>query len=114
MYFWFSLLGRSREIVSIAAAPANLGPAVIKAKLKDQLVDVLIDTGASDNFINKRVADMLQIEGRGSAEKISLATTKAVKQARINLTYHMRCLRRREKHVIASNRMWSLLLLQIF
>jgi len=61
------LLGRSREIASIAAAPANLGPAVIKAKLKDQLVDVLIDTGASDNLINKRVADELQIEGRGSA-----------------------------------------------
>ena len=62
---------------SIAAAPANFGPAVIKAKLKDQLADVLIDTGASDNFIKKRVADELQIEGRGSAEQISLGTTKA-------------------------------------
>ena len=59
----------------IAAAPANLGPAVVKAKLKGQLVDVFIDTGASDNFINKRVADELQIEGRGSAEQISLVTT---------------------------------------
>ena len=37
----------------------------------------MIDTGASDNFINKIVADELQIEGRGSAEQISLATTKA-------------------------------------
>ena len=33
--------------------------------------------GASDNFIYKRVADELQTEGRGSAEQISLATTKA-------------------------------------
>ena len=66
-----------KKSFSIAAAPANLGPAVIKAKLKDQLVDVLIDTGASDNFINKRVADELQVEGRRSAAQISLATTKA-------------------------------------
>ena len=67
---------RVEKSFSIAAAPAYLAPAVIKAKLKDQLVDVLIDTGASDNFIN-RVADELQIEGLGSAEQISLATTKA-------------------------------------
>ena len=67
----------AEKLFSIAAAPANLGPAVIKAKLKDQLVDVLIDTGASDNFINRRVADELQIEGLGSAEHISLPTTKA-------------------------------------
>ena len=37
----------------------------------------MIDTSASDNFINRRVADELQIEGLGSAEHISLATTKA-------------------------------------
>ena len=38
---------------------------------------MLNDTGASDNFMNRRVADELQIEGLGSAEHISLATTKA-------------------------------------
>ena len=37
----------------------------------------MIDTSASDNFINRRVADELQIEGLGSAEHISLGTTKA-------------------------------------
>ena len=68
---------RVEKSFSIAAAPAYLAPAVIKAKLKDQLIVVLIDTGASDNFINRRVADELQIEGRGSAEQIYLATTKA-------------------------------------
>ena len=35
--------------------------------------------------------------------------TAAGKQARINPMYHRRCLRRREKHVIASNQMLSLL-----
>ena len=58
-------------------APENLCLDVIKAKLKDQLVDVLIDPGASDNSINERVVEELQIEGRRSAEQISRATTKA-------------------------------------
>ena len=81
-FIWFSFLGQSREIVFHRCCACKFGSRRYQRKLKDQLVHVLIDTGASDNFINKRVADELQIEGRGPAEQISLATTKA--EARIH------------------------------
>jgi len=41
-----------------------------------QLEGVLVDPGASNNFMNKRNADQLQIQCQGSGEQISLATTK--------------------------------------
>ena len=65
----------------LASAPQSLGLAVLTAKLNNQTVDALIDTGASENFIDKELADRLNIKGLRTKEQVLLAT----RQKEINI-----------------------------
>jgi len=58
----------------LAATPQGLGPPVLTAKLNNQTVDVLIDTGAPENFIYKELADGLNIKGLRTKEQVLLTT----------------------------------------
>ena len=58
----------------LAIAPECLSHALIKAKMKGKEVDVLIDSGASGNFIDSKVATELKITVHGEGSEISMAS----------------------------------------
>ena len=57
----------------IASAPCWLGPAVIQRSIQGRPVDVLIDTGASDNFISETTSRDLDLKLKETKECISMA-----------------------------------------
>ena len=62
----------------VATAPECLSHALIKAKIKGKEVDVLIDFGASGNFIDSKVAAELKITVHGRGSEISMASQELV------------------------------------
>ncbi|XP_078495354.1 uncharacterized protein LOC144750187 [Ciona intestinalis] len=58
----------------VAGAPDCLGPAVVDAIVKGQSIKVLLDSGASDNFLNKKVAHRLNLRVEKSSAVIGMAT----------------------------------------
>ena len=59
----------------LADAPTGLDPAVIKVKINRKIVEALIDSGASENFIDRKVVEELKLRMHGSPSKISMAST---------------------------------------
>ena len=62
----------------VATALECLGHALIKAKMKGKEVDVLIDSGASSNFIDRKVAAELKITVHGGGSEILMASQELV------------------------------------
>ena len=58
----------------MAGAPDCLRPATVKAKLMEKSVDVLIDSGASGNFIVRELAAELKLPIKRKGTKISMAS----------------------------------------
>jgi len=77
-----TLGARRAPLRSFPQPPQSLGPAVLTAKLNNQTVDVLIDTGASENFIDKELADRLYLKDKGQRTKEVLLATR---QKEINI-----------------------------
>jgi len=67
-----------------AGAPDCLQRTVVNALINDQPVKALLDTGASENFINKAVADNLQLNYERQSTNALMASTE------LNLTTHGR------------------------
>ena len=70
--------GHSLLASVVATAPECLSHALIKAKMKGKEVDVLIDSRASGNFINSKVAAELKITVHGRGSEISMASQELV------------------------------------
>ena len=62
----------------VATAPKCLSHALIKMKMKGKEVDVLIDSGASGNFIDSKLAAELKITVHGGGSEISMASQELV------------------------------------
>jgi len=67
-----------------AGAPDCLQRTVVDAKINDHPVKALLDTGASENFINKAVAEKLNLKYHKQSSNVTMASTK------LNLTTHGR------------------------
>ena len=70
--------GQSSLASVLATAPECLSHALIKAKMKGKEVDALIDSGASRNFIDSKVAAELKITVHGEGSEISMASQELV------------------------------------
>ena len=59
----------------LAGAPTGLDSAIIKVKIYGKIVEALIDFGASENFMDRKVVEELKLRMHGSPSKISMAST---------------------------------------
>ena len=62
--------------VVLASAPASLANALVPATLESLPVTVLIDSGASENFVAKRLASSLNLKGIGLSSSVSMASPR--------------------------------------
>jgi len=60
----------------VAGAPGCLKSAVVQAKINAISISALLDSGASENFVDKRLVDDLQLKIEGSSSEITMASTK--------------------------------------
>jgi len=60
----------------LASAPPSLESAVIKGSLKGSPVEVLIDSGASENFIDDKVASRLNLPVKTESVSIGMASSE--------------------------------------
>ena len=58
----------------VAGAPACLSPAIVTAALKEKHVDVLVDLGASSNFIDYNLVSQLKLPLKGDKSTITMAS----------------------------------------
>ncbi|XP_078495462.1 uncharacterized protein LOC144750544 [Ciona intestinalis] len=62
-------------LMLLASAPSCLGPALVDAALESVPVKVLVDSGASENFINSSLVDKLSLSTSGPRLPISMASS---------------------------------------
>jgi len=62
----------------VAGAPGCPKSAVVQAKINGISISALLDSGAFEfeNFVDKRLADDLQLNIEGSSSEITMASTK--------------------------------------
>ena len=60
----------------LAGAPSSLKGSVVPCSLNGLLFDSLLDTGASDNFVDKKVAESLGFKLQGGTSVVSMASEK--------------------------------------
>ena len=60
----------------MARAPSSLKESVVPCSLNDLLFDSLLDTGASNNFVNKKVTESLGLKPQGGTSVVSMASGK--------------------------------------
>jgi len=65
----------------VAGAPGCLKSAVVQAKINAISISALLDSGASENFVDKRLVDDLQLKIEGSSSEITMASTKLLAPA---------------------------------
>jgi len=70
------LAAANAEITSCAGAPSCLRSSVVDAKIDGHTVKALFDSGASENFIDKKLADCLHLEVKEQASDVTMASTK--------------------------------------
>ena len=64
-------------LLSISAgALSSLNESVVPCSLNGLLFDSLLDTGASDNFVDKNVAESLGLKPQGGTSVVSVASGK--------------------------------------
>ena len=79
----------------VATAPECLSHTLIKGKMKGKEVNVLIDSGASGNFIDSKVAAELKITVHGEGSEISMASQELVANTHGSLKAFILVLNRR-------------------
>ena len=60
----------------MAGVPYSLKGSVVPCSLNGLLFDSLLDTGASDNFVDKKVAESLGLKPQGGTSVVSMASGK--------------------------------------
>jgi len=60
----------------LASAPSSLGSAVVPGTLDDSPVQVLIDSGASENFVDFGVCDRLNLPVDGDRSSIGMTSSE--------------------------------------
>jgi len=64
-------------LASVVEAPPSLKAAVVDASVQGKQAKALVDTGASESYINERLANELGLEQSGRSCNISLASSKS-------------------------------------
>ena len=62
------------SLAVLASAPCCLKPTVVTGFLKNVKLDCLLDSGASENFINKKVVDELRLKIFGAKTNVAMAS----------------------------------------
>ena len=62
------------SLIILASAPCCLKPTVVTGFLKNVKLDCLLDSGASENFINKKVVDELRLKIFGAKTNVAMAS----------------------------------------
>ena len=62
------------SLAVLASAPCCLKPTVVTGFLKDVKLDCLLDSGASENFINKKVVNELRLKIFGAKTNVAMAS----------------------------------------
>jgi len=65
----------SIEKLYLASAPSNLKSAVVDGLLDDLPVHVLVDSGASENFVDLKICKKLRLPVNGSPNSIGMASS---------------------------------------
>jgi len=60
----------------VAGTPGCPKSAVVQAKINEISIRALLDSGASENFVDKRLVDDLQLRIEGSSSEITMASNK--------------------------------------
>ena len=58
----------------LASAPSCLGPSIVKATLLGKEIEALVDSGASENFIDSKIASQLNLRVEGPSSQIEMAS----------------------------------------
>ena len=66
------------SLAVLASAPCCLKPTVVTGFLKDVKLDCLLDSGASENFINKKVVDELRLKIFGAKTNLKHSQSKCL------------------------------------
>ena len=79
------MLAINRELLAniclasiVAGALSSLRPAEVTVELKDEEIDVLIDSGVSNNVIDQKLATALNLSMRGTPKQISAVSLTAL------------------------------------
>jgi len=64
----------------LPSAPQSFESAVIKGSLEDSSVEVLIDSGASENFIDDKIASRLSLPVKTESVSIGMASSEVSEQ----------------------------------